>query len=411
MSAMRLIFSLFTALVLASCTSLSASVTTSTPTAAPTRLPSQTPSPLPTFTLTPTPVPSLTPTYTPYPTTTATPLAGGAQIVFEGLFCENDICDWPAVYLHDFSTRSSKILTGKGYSLLGVSPDREMVLVSEGSNLYALQISDGKMVRLADNLFKGTIYMPQLGGDRDISNKKTAYWSSADQVLFVGWSGERKYIFSVRPDGSDLKPISPPGYAPSMIYSASATTGIYWASVSITTRGEKPNMMIQHNYRFWWMKEDGSQLTSSEYNFPMFSPDGRHVVHFTFNGQVITMLEDPDIVYGTRITTDNWAGSDMAWTADGSRLWVSVVKDYMAKNSEYRHFVYTLANRSLREIQMPEDYDANTRVFWLDGSRIFFKTTFHMYLYDLDRVVMTDVTDQVWWSHFIRTLFVIRPPG
>jgi hypothetical protein len=51
-------------------------------------------------------------------------------------------------------------LTGKGYSLLGVSPDREMVLVSEGSNLYALQISDGKMVRLADNLFKGTIYMP-----------------------------------------------------------------------------------------------------------------------------------------------------------------------------------------------------------------------------------------------------------
>jgi hypothetical protein len=108
---------------------------------------------------------------------------------------------------------------------------------------------------------------------------------------------------------------------------------------------------------------------------------------------------------------DNWAGSDIAWAADGSRLWVSVIKDYMAKNTEYRHFVYTLADRSLREIQMPEDYDANTRVFWLDGSRIFFKTTFHMYLYDLDRVVMTDVTDQVWWSHFLRTLFVIRPPG
>lgn len=129
-------------------------------------------------------------------------------IYFEGLYCENDACDWPAIYVHDFTARASRRLAGKGYSLLGISPDSKSILVSEASNLYTMRISDGQKILLAGNLYDGKVKVPGTDIVRIAGAGRTALWKDTGEIFFVGWNGENKLIYSIQPDGGGFQPIT-----------------------------------------------------------------------------------------------------------------------------------------------------------------------------------------------------------
>ena len=188
--------------------------------------------PLPTNTSTSTP--TLEPTATPEPTETMTPTItittsptpeptkfGGGVGIFSNITTGNNTTNYQklGIYKIDLFEKSYFQITGPEYDIIGVSPDFKNILVlkkinSEINELSVIHVSDGEKTLLASNVFG-------LG-----SSRLTAYWYENNLIAFIGWEQDRKYIYTIRPDGSELTKLSEENLHPREIHPSSVEAGV-----------------------------------------------------------------------------------------------------------------------------------------------------------------------------------------
>jgi len=123
-------------------------------------------------------------------------------------------CSYEGTIRVDFSTGRTELLWDGKFNAEAFSPDGQSILLSAGSNLYVADLQAANPVQIATNFAKG----PEI----------SALWIRPDQIAFLGTRGSEKYVYLVKPDGTDLLPITHYRRKPLELVPVNNTGGVLW---------------------------------------------------------------------------------------------------------------------------------------------------------------------------------------
>jgi hypothetical protein len=132
-------------------------------------------------------------------------------------------CSYDGTVRVDFRTGSARLLWDGSFNAEAFSPDGHYLLLSSGSNLYIADINANDPVLIASNFSKG----------RAIS----AVWPKSDLIAFIGTWESETYIYTVKPNGTDLRPITHWRRTPFEIVPVNYSSGVLWEEGWWTPKG------------------------------------------------------------------------------------------------------------------------------------------------------------------------------
>jgi len=269
------------------------------PTITSTPIPSITPSP--SATVSPTITHSPSPTITKTPPPTPTPIGQSGLLVYEpyeeileeikaGFYKPTGEYVSHGIFLYSLRNLEMVALFPSGYHLEGTSPYMDRLLISEGKNLYYCSPTGQDLFLITDNFAHQ---------DRGYSGGKSAYWSQdLDRIFFLGYTNNLKRIFSIKPDGTDLKPITEA--TSSYILIDTVVNGdLYWEQESPRYSERQTNLESSKTNIIYWsffhdteFSDDGKLILDWQRNLPIFT-----------DIQTLETWKDP-MIFGIRELTE-----------------------------------------------------------------------------------------------------------
>ena len=259
------------AFLLSSCTPVTTTISTSTS--------AQTVTPVPTATQTPSPTPTIVPT--------PTPIGGGSgkvsftldKATFEKTFPDltGDVNFFTS---NADGTDLTSITNGlKGtYTIEGVSPDGDKVLVASSGSLYIIDLGSGNTTpsKLARGLYE------------EYATGHVAKWIDNERIVFFDNGKDGSGIYVINVDGTNLKKIGTPiGRFPGIV--STDKTHVYWdASINETFKDETGSVYTYGEFSaLWWanldgsgsgpLKSNGKQIVTTDWYQYAFSHDGNSI--------------------------------------------------------------------------------------------------------------------------------------
>jgi hypothetical protein len=218
--------------------------------------PTGTPSPSTTNTLTITPSPLPTITYTPSPT----PLAIGESglVVFEtGSHSQTGEYNSSGINLILLRDMELSFLFPAGYHLEGISPDTSRLLISKENNLYTCTPAGQELTQVTDFFYHQ--YPDYVGG-------KSAYWDpSSDRIFFLGLKNNLVRIYSIKPDGNDLKTITE-ATSRFIAIDTVANGDLYWTQESPMYWVRQTNLNTLDTNIIYWDFHDNTEFSPNQQN-------------------------------------------------------------------------------------------------------------------------------------------------
>lgn len=327
-----------------------------------TPLPTATGTATPAPTSTPTPTPTATPTRTPAPT--ATPPGGSGVIYFQGFTGKDNDSRHSIVQAYNLSTRLVTSPTGQSFRPLGLSPDRQSLLVAQGDSLYVQPVAGGEPVLLTEH---ATLRMD------------STVWCPTGYIYFLETHRDIQFIYRVRPDGSGLEIVSGEDWKPVVLFPACGTNLIFWGEGSGNPKG--------WDVRSIWMSDteilEPTQLRQIPVDYPMFTPDGKRIAYEEYSRETrrteLYLIElnlndpagSPPVPAAGLADIPHDALQMLGWSQDGQRLLVqTAICDRRCGN--YRHFILSGSGALVREISLPEEMGTVSGVIWSpDGKMLF----------------------------------------
>ena len=402
-----ILFCILALLILTGCSTLAPSTSSATSTPSPT-LPMPTASATSSPTSTATPIPTSSPTPIPTTTPTPTPLGGTGAFVYSGsiiLVIGQGIN--PETFLFDLDTKTSTLLAGKEYQLIGISPAREDLLLAKGNALFAMNIHSGVMVELANNL---------------LDRNKSAVWYENDQIAFIGWEDQSRFLYKTRPEGGEPEKMTAKGMRPVRLFPSDGLEGIYWASGSITDTATGTSINIQSHWRSAWdgsapveLKFGYSNISPREPLFAFFQDDDysgtnlRLVIENIQNGEKVILTE--------KFTEKDYLGSGIFWSPSGEQLLAQAFICVSRNNSTIcgtasDFFIFSKDGKFIKKLILPETLDWINEFEWSpDEQWLLFENIVqpgrmhNKYLYNLRNDELIDLSAYfperlVFWRYF-----------
>jgi len=194
------------------------------------------------------------------------------------------------IFLYSLRNLEMVALFPSGYHLEGTSPYMDRLLISEGKNLYYCSPTGQDLFLITDNFAHQ---------DRGYSGGKSAYWSQdLDRIFFLGYTNNLKRIFSIKPDGTDLKPITEA--TSSYILIDTVVNGdLYWEQESPRYSERQTNLESSKTNIIYWsffhdteFSDDGKLILDWQRNLPIFT-----------DIQTLETWKDP-MIFGIRELTE-----------------------------------------------------------------------------------------------------------
>jgi len=354
-----ILFCILALLILTGCSIFKPATPTSTLPAS-THLPTSTPTATSTPSATSTPTSTPTATSTATPTPTSTPLGGTGAFVYSGsinLVPGQGIN--PETFLFDLDTKTSTLLAGKEYQLIGISPARKDLLLAKGNALIAMNIHSGAMIELANNL---------------LDRRKPAVWYENDQIAFIGWEDQSRFLYKTRPEGGEPEKMTEKGMRPVRLFPSDGSEGIYWASGSITDTATGISINIQSHWRSAW---DGSAPVELKIEYPNISPRAPIFAYFKdddYSGTnlrlVIENIQNGELVIVTeKFTEKHYTGNGIFWSPSGEQLLAQAFICTSSGNSTScgtasDFFIFSKDGKFIKKLILPETLDWINEFEW-----------------------------------------------
>lgn len=378
------------------------------PTLTETPLPTATGTPAPTATPTLTPTPTATPTSTRTPAPTATPPGGAGVIYFQGFTGNDNDSAHSVVQAYNLSTRLVTSLTGPSFRPLGLSPDRQSLLVAQGDSLYVQPAAGGEPVLLTEHA---------------TTRMDSAVWCPTGYIYFLETHRDIHFIYRVRPDGTGLEIVSAEDWKPVFLFPACGTNLIFWAAGSGNPKG--------WDVRSIWMSDteilEPTQLRQIPVDYPLFSPDGKRIAYEEYSRE--TRRTE---LYLIELNLDDPGGSPpvpaaglghiphdalqmLGWSQDGQRMLArTAICDRRCGN--YRYFILSSSGALVREISLPEEIGTVGGVVWSPDGKILFLLAYTIsgdenryvpknYLFNLVTGELTGIEEDVPVNYFDRVFW------
>jgi hypothetical protein len=297
----------------------------------------------------PTTIPS-TPTYVPTPTQLpiCSQLVGCA--VFSLTQSIQGNIESKGIFLFEIQTGEMVQVLDEDYSLQEISPDGQMMLVNQDTNLYISPLNGYAPQLISDNFF--------FWGERNV------YWmKDGETIISILGEGTNTDIWKYQLSGGLWTRITDEAFNPIQLYPSVDVDRVYWEAGSCSGFGacQGEGVMITD-------VDSGSTEPMDGVIKPAFSPDDFHFAfmdpRYSYDAQqnmnfnlVIENLEKrlltrrlivfpPASGYQTRNQLE-----DYYWSPDGSQIMIFVDKysSYFETTLEYHAFVFTLSNGFLKE--------------------------------------------------------------
>ncbi len=362
-----------------------------------------------TATSTPTSTPTATSTSTPTPTPTSTPLGGTGAFVYSGsinLVPGQGIN--PETFLFDLDTKTSTLLAWKEYQLIGISPAREDLLLAKGNALIAMNIHSGVMVELANNL---------------LDRSKSAVWYENDQIVFIGWEDQSRFLYKTRPEGGEPEKMTVKGMRPVKLFPSDGLEGIYWASGSITISTKGTSTNIQSHWRSAW---DGSAPVELKIEYPNISPREPLFAYFKDDDYIGTNLRlvienlqnSEQVTISEKFSEKHYARGQIFWSPSGQQLLaqapicVSTSSRSWSCGTASDFYIFSKDGKFIKKLILPEmlnwinEFEWSPDDQWLLFENIVQPGRMHnKYLYNLKNDELIDLSAYfpeglVFWRYF-----------
>lgn len=254
----------------------------------------------------------------------------------------------------DHKSGDIKVVGEEGFTLQDISPDGRKILYSTSGNLYIMNI-DGSNPIMITNEFD------------DSYDDLAAYWSSFDEIVFIGKYEDLNAIFKINTDGTNLQRITGKDEILSL-YPTFENIGVFWEHGWANSRGVWTGPI-------WWSNKDGEEHTELDIKAPSFSPVGNLFAY---------VQERPYLTLFIGATNDSNdfepIGSYSAKKGSIDRYYYSISPDeekifvqeriYLDEGNDFAHYVISPDGALIKEF--PDDIHAIPYSKWSPDSQLYF---------------------------------------